>query len=177
MINPRRGVQERSDLAAIIGSEIATHPGPEVGGLAHVEHVTAGIAEQVHPRAAGQGVGELEFGRRWMAAEGWQFHEVIETQHAQSGCSLEQQMQQISGGPYIVEGPMTGLVVQHEVLRQGPQFAVRDFVTHQSPGQTQRVHHTVGELFIPAPDQCRIEETQIETYVVPHDDGVTDELE
>ena len=72
---------------------------------------------------------------------------------------------------------MTGLVVQHEVLRQRPQFAVRHFVTHQSPGQTQRVHHPIGEVLVASAAQRSVEEPQIETHVVPHDDGVTHELQ
>ena len=135
VVDGLRLAQQLADLPPRVAREVRPDPGPQVGGLADVEHAPTAIAEQVDARRAGQGVGERELRGLGVAGDGRQREEVVEAGDAEAGRPLEQEVEQVAGGQRVVERPVAGSVVEAEVRRQRAELAVRHLVAHQSAGE------------------------------------------
>ena len=75
--------QQAAHLPTGVGGEVAPHSGPQVGRLAHVEHPTSGVAEQVHARRAGESVGEGQLRRLGMGGRAGEGEEIVEGEDAE----------------------------------------------------------------------------------------------
>ena len=169
--------QQLGDLAAGVAREVRAHPAAQVGGLAHVQHPPAPVAEQVDARLAGQRGGEPQLGGLGVAGDGGQGHQVVEPGHAQPGRPLQQDVEQVGGGQRVVEGAVAGPVVEAEATRQRAQLAVGHLVAHQAPGQGAGVDRGVGQRRALGAHQRGPDEAQVEADVVADHHRVADELE
>lgn len=86
-------------------------------------------------------------------------------------------MQQIGCRQRVVEGAMTGLMVEPQTTRQGAQTAVGNFIAHQATGECDGIDGRVGELGALRARQRSIEKADVEANVVANYDRVTAELE
>ena len=168
--------QQRPDLAAVVAGEVAADALTKVGGLAHVEHLAAGVEKAVDAGRAGELLGERELACLRMCAHRRKCHQVVESQNPKPGRTLEQQVQQFGGGECIVECTVRGTVRQTEALRQRAESTIGHFVAHQSSGERQGVDDGVAERLASAATERGVDERHVESDVVAHDDGIADEL-
>ena len=169
--------QQRTDLLPLVGGEIGADPRPEVGGLAHIEDVAGGRAEDVDTRRARQGIGEAELGGLRMAGHRGKGHEVVETGDSQAAGSLDEQVQQVAGGEHIVEGAVCGSVFEVEAFGERAQLAVGDLVAHEAAGEGHGVDRSVGQARSIVSFERGLHEAEVEAHVVPDHHGIADELE
>ena len=133
------------DLPPLVAPEVRPHPGPQVGGLAHVEHPPAQAPEEVDARARGAAGGELELAHLGVGPDGGQLEEVVEAEDADGAGPLEQGVEQVGGGQGVGHGPVAGLVGQAHAVGEGGQPAVGHLVAHQAAGQGAGVDPPVAE--------------------------------
>jgi len=81
--------QQLGDLPAIVAPEVRAHPGPEVGGLAHVEDPAPETAEEVHPGPPGEAAGQPELAHLGMGPDGRKLEQVIEAEDPEVARPLE----------------------------------------------------------------------------------------
>ena len=169
--------EELRHLAPVLGREIGTHAGAQVGCLPDVEHPAAAIAEQVDAGEPRQLRRERELGGRRVRAHCGQREKIVEPEHPERGRPLEKSMEQLGGGRGV------GVRVVHrfdrgaEVARERAQLEVRYFVADEAASQCDGVDAAMGEPRIAVGDERGIEEPAVEADVVAHDHRVVRELE
>ena len=110
MVDGRRLAEERSDLPTIVTGEIGPDPRSQIGGLADVQDVSTGIAEEVDAGRSGEIVGEAEFLRARMSSHRGQREQIIEAGDTETTGPLDEEMKEIARGERVVERAMRGLV-------------------------------------------------------------------
>ncbi len=86
-------------------------------------------------------------------------------------------MEEVHGGPRIVECSMAGLMGQSESCGEFAQFEARDFIVEEAAGQGEGVEALVAEHRSTTPPDGGVEEAHVETDVVANDDTAADEVE
>ena len=169
--------QHRADLAAVLAAEVRADPLAQIRRLADVQHVVALAAEHVHAGRAGQVGGHLELGRLRVPGELGERHEIVEAEHPEAGCPLDEQVEEVGGGERVVERSMAGLMIEPQARGERAELAVRNLVAQQAPGQRHGVDHGAGERRSAVALAGGAEEAHVEADVVAHDHRVADELD
>ncbi len=169
--------QHRADLAAVFAAEVTADTLSKVGGLADIQHLASHVMKQVDARSSWQRVRQLQFGDLRMAPDLWQQLQIVESEDTKVGCPLEEHMEEIGGCERVIEGAVAWLMVEAETAGECRQAAVRDLVAYQSPGECQRVDHDVRQVRASGADECRVQEANIKSNVVPNDHAVSTKLE
>ena len=169
--------QHRADLAAIVAAEVAPNALAEVGRLADVQDLVAVTAEQVHARGARQVRGELQLARLRVPRQLGERHEVVESEHAEAGGTLEQQVEEVGRGERVVEGPVGRTVVETEPAGKRSEAAVGNLVTHEPAGECRRVDHGGGDRRSAVAFEGRAQEREVEADVVADEHCVADEVD
>ena len=178
VVDPCGVAQEGADLAPVVGGEVAPHAAPEVGRLADVEHPTlVGRGRGRRPAMRGRRVVSPS-----LAAWGWramagQPAQVVEAQNTERRGSFEEEVQEVRGGERVVEGPVARAMGEPEAVGERAETAVGHLVTDEAPGERGGVDDVVGEPRPLGSFEGGLEESDVEADVVPHDDGVADELQ
>ena len=120
--------QHWPDLAAVLAAKVTAHALPQIGGLAHIQHLARSIVKQVDAGCARQMVGEFELGDLWMPADLGKSVQIVEAHHAKRRGAFDEQMQQVGCGERVVEGSVAWLMGQPKACCQGAEFAVGHFV-------------------------------------------------
>ena len=128
-------LEHRSDLATIVGGEIAPDASPQIRGLADVDDRATEVAEDVDAGSSGEMVGEGELVGLWVAIDRRELTQVIEAENAVAGGTLEQEEQQVRGGAHVGQGAVRRLVGERIVRRQRAELAVCDLGTHEPARQ------------------------------------------
>ena len=177
MIDAVDHLKQRSDLSAIVGGKVRTDSGSKVGGLADVEHRSGGVSEQVHTGTAGQIVGQVQLRGLGVPVDRRKFKQIVEAEDPETRRPLQQEMQQVGRRSYVVESAVGRLVSEPEMCREGAKSAIGYFGPHESTGESARVDDPVGESGVVVCCQRTVEKAQVETYVVPDNHGVANEVE
>ncbi len=82
MVDGVQLAQEAADLRPPIPSEVGAHPGLDVGGLAHIEHVSGRIGEPVDAGAVGESGGEAQLGRLGVTDQAGEVEQLLEPEDA-----------------------------------------------------------------------------------------------
>jgi hypothetical protein len=93
MVDTRCLSEQGTDLSAIVAREIGAHSGTEIGGLADVEHIASGIAEEVDAGGARQGVSEAKFLCTGVTSHLRQGEKIVETGDTETAGALDEEMQ------------------------------------------------------------------------------------
>ena len=115
--------EQLRDLAPLLGGEVGAHAGPQVGGLAHVEHAAAAAAEEVDAGEPGESTGQAQLVELGTALQGGQLQEVVEAEDAEAAGPLEQHVQQVARGESVIEGTVGGAMAEAQARRQRSQDA------------------------------------------------------
>ena len=172
-----RLAQHRTDLAAVVAAEVAAHPLAEVGRLAHVQHLVAVTAEQVHAGRARQVRGQLQLRRLRVPGQLGECHEIVEPEHAEPGGALEEEVEEIGRGERVVERPVGRAVVEAEPARQRAETAVGHLVAHEPAGERRGVDHGRCDRRPAVALECGPQEREVEPDVVADEHGVAEEVD
>ncbi len=177
MLDRRQLPQHLVGPAPVVPVEVGPHPGAQVGRLAHVEDLAGPVAEQVHPGAAGEGVGQADLAVVGGAPGGGQLQQVLQVGDAEGAGPLEEAPEHVGGGPGILQGPMVGGDRGPEVGGQRTEAQVAHLRTDEAPGQGGGVHRPVGQPPVAEPLGGGVEEGEVEAHVVADHHRLAEELE
>ncbi len=169
--------QHRADPAAVVATEVAPHPLSEVGGLADVEDLVAVAAEQIDTRGARELGGHRQLRRLRMAGQLGECEQVVDAEHTEAGRTFDQQVQQVGGGERIVEGAMSGLVVEPESVGERGQPVVGHLVAQQPTGEGGGVDDGGAVVGALVAGEGGAQESEIERDVVADEHGVAQEVD
>ncbi len=168
--------QHLGDLPTALAREVGAHAGSQVGRLADIEHPTVPVDELVDPRLAGQARRQVELLRLRMSGDGREREQVVESAHTPRRRPFDQDVEQVHRRERIVERPMGRGVGKPEPLRQLAEPEPRHLVGQEPTGEGERVETGVAEHRVAPAASGRIEEREVEPYVVADQHGAGDEL-
>ena len=104
-------------------------------------------------------------------------HEVVESEHAEAGGALEQQVEEVGGGERVVERPVGRAVVESEPAGERAEAAVGHLVAHEPAGERGRVDHGRRDRRSAVAFERRPQEREVEPDVVADEHRVADEVD
>ncbi len=165
--------------------KIRSHPLPQVLGLADVDHPTIPITHQVHAglardafeqTAVDQGSSSPDM-LSWsaLADRGHDFQRIEGVNPLASSLRL-QSKRHLRGDLGVDAGAVD--LARRKTQRSRHPVETRSLQARQHPGrQRQRVDRLVDHLGMPCPLKLRVEKSNVEPDVVPHQHVVADELD
>ncbi len=112
-----------------------------------------------------------------MAGHGGQRDQVVDAGDAPARSSLDQVVEQIDGGPRVVERSVVWLVGETKAPGQLAELEGRGLVHQEAAGKGEGVEALVAEEGTSMPTNGGLQEAHVETNVVADDDGPAHELE
>ena len=154
----------------VAAGEVGAHASSQVAAGADVEHLVAGPAEQVDARLLGDGVGQVALGALDRADLDLQRQEVLERRHAAAADALEQPVQDVDGGPRVVQRAVDRARARPEERRQGREPARRRLVAGQDAApEPRRAHHRRARPRRAVTPARRAQVPDVERRVVGHE--------
>ena len=169
--------QEVLHLLAFVAVEVGLHARPKVPGLADVENAIVPADEAVDAGRAGEGVREADLAVVRASACRHRLAEIAERQDPQAGAEIEELIEDLGARHGVVERPMDRLHPGAEVPGQRLQSDVGNLRPHHPPGELRRAHGRSLKHGVLEPTEVLVQEREIESRVVRHEDRPPGELE
>ena len=179
MVDRRGEAHHLLDPTAGIGSgEVLTHPPPQIGRRADIEHFRARSAEEIHPGPMRNSLGQHSFSALGIGDRGEIRAQILVGRHALVAHPLDQRVQDVDGRARIIECPVSGLGGGPEQSGQCRKPNAGRFLAAEDPArQPHRAQHRgTGPrdiaLFGRGPEKA-----DIESRVMRHQHGPVGEFQ
>ena len=178
-LDPDGGGQHLGDPGAFLARrEVAAYPGADVLGRPDIQRAVVGGPEDVDPRHVRQAIGQVPLPALGRGDRLGELDGVAERVHLEAAQPLDQPVQDVDGGPGVVQRPVGRLHGGVEELGEGGQLAVGHLVAGQRPaGHRGGVQHPDLRPGVAVPVAGRLEEADVVRRVVRHQHRPAQELQ
>ena len=158
--------------------EVLPHPSMQIGRGADVEDLRARPAKEVHPGPVRKSLGQHPLGALGVGRSGQIRAQIPVCRHTLIAHPCDQGVQHVDGGASVIQCAVRGLGGRPDQTRQRGQPHAGCLCPAQHPTcQPHRAQHRETRPVDIALLGCGLQESDIESCVVCHQDGATGELQ